>query len=254
MRSAAMPTGTPKIPALIVGAGACGQTAAIRLRQFGVSCLILERDALPSGSTALSSGFIPAAETDLQRSLSIQDSIEQFKKDIIAKSGGQAAKHLVEAYTEGVKEAINAFCKHGIGFEIIDGFLYPGHSALRMHTVPQRTGDALLAALGQMAQELGADLILQAKVTELWADNDNTIIGVGYLCPDGKKNLSRVMHCYCPVMALAVIARWSRTCFPKCQMLYSLDTLETMAVQSPGGSNSAQPWRISDPIKAMDHG
>ena len=189
MRAAAMPTGTPKIPALIVGAGACGQTAAIRLRQLGVSCLMLERDALPSGSTALSSGFIPAAETDLQRSLSIQDSIEQFKKDIIAKSGGQAAKHLVEAYTEGVKEAINAFCQHGIGFEIIDGFLYPGHSALRMHTVPQRTGDALLAALGQMAQEMGADLILEAKVTELWVDNDNAIMGVSYLCPDGKKEL-----------------------------------------------------------------
>jgi fumarate reductase flavoprotein subunit len=187
MRAAEMPMGTPKMPALIVGAGACGQTAAIRLRQFGVDCLMLERDALPSGSTALSSGFIPAAETDLQKSLSIQDSVEQFREDIIAKSGGQAARHLVEVYTDGVTEAINAFCQHGIAFEIIDGFLYPGHRALRMHAVPQRTGDALLAAIGQMAQEMGADLIVQARVTELWVSNDNTIMGIGYLRPDGKK-------------------------------------------------------------------
>jgi fumarate reductase flavoprotein subunit len=188
-RADVMPRDTPRIPALIVGAGACGQTAAIRLRQLGVGCLMLERDALPSGSTALSSGFIPAAETDLQRSLSIQDSIEQFREDIIAKSGGQAAKHLVKVYTEGVAEAMNAFCRHGIAFEIIDGFLYPGHRALRMHAVPQRTGEALLAALGQMAQEMGADLIVQAKVTELWVNNDNTILGIGYLCPDGKREL-----------------------------------------------------------------
>ena len=32
-----------------------------------------------------------------------------------------------------------------------DGFLYPGHSALRMHAVPQRTGAALMAALRRAA-------------------------------------------------------------------------------------------------------
>ena len=34
-----------------------------RLADAGVECVVLERDALPQGSTALSSGFIPAAGT-----------------------------------------------------------------------------------------------------------------------------------------------------------------------------------------------
>lgn len=185
VRADHMPHETPQVPALIVGAGACGQTAAIRLREFGIDCLMLERDAYPSGSTALSSGFIPAAETQLQKSLQIDDTIAQFAQNVIHKSKGQAASHLVKAYTEGVAKAIDMLCERGIPFEIIDGFLYPGHSARRMHAVPQRTGDALLAALGQLAQDMGADLLVQARVTELWVDANQNILGVGYLRPNG---------------------------------------------------------------------
>jgi len=185
VRADHMPHETAQVPALIVGAGACGQTAAIRLREFGIDCLMLERDAYPSGSTALSSGFIPAAETQLQKSLQIDDTIAQFAQDVIHKSMGQAASHLVKAYTEGVAKAIDMLCERSIPFEIIDGFLYPGHSARRMHAVPQRTGDALLAALGQLAQDMGADLLVQARVTELWFDATQNIIGVGYLRPNG---------------------------------------------------------------------
>jgi fumarate reductase flavoprotein subunit len=126
-----MPQDTPVVPVLIVGAGACGQTAAIRLRECRIDCLMLERDAYPSGSTALSSGFIPAAETQLQKSLHIDDTIAQFAQDVIYKSKGQAAAHLVKAYTQGVTKAIDMLWQRGIPFEVIDGFLYP--NVLEMH-------------------------------------------------------------------------------------------------------------------------
>ena len=61
VRGQALPPGTPHVPAVIVGGGACGMTAGIRLRNAGIDCVVLERDAVPSGSTALSSGFVPAA-------------------------------------------------------------------------------------------------------------------------------------------------------------------------------------------------
>ena len=41
---------------LIIGAGACGLTAALAAAEQGASTLILERDATPSGSTAMSYG------------------------------------------------------------------------------------------------------------------------------------------------------------------------------------------------------
>jgi fumarate reductase flavoprotein subunit len=188
VRAAAMPADTPHVPAVIVGGGACGMTAGIRLRDAGVDCVVLERDAVPSGSTALSSGFIPAAETRLQKSLGIPDSLALFRREIEAKSHGQAAPHLVVAYTEGVRRAIDALEAHGIAFEVADTWLYPGHSVHRIHCVPERTGAALLAALGRVAATRGVDVLTEALVREIWVDEssaDDRIIGVGYQRPDG---------------------------------------------------------------------
>jgi fumarate reductase flavoprotein subunit len=188
VRAAAMPADTPHVPAVIVGGGACGMTAGIRLRDAGVDCVVLERDAVPSGSTALSSGFIPAAETRLQKSRGIPDSLALFRREIEVKSHGQAAPHLVVAYTEGVRQAIDALEAHGITFEVADTWLYPGHSVHRIHCVPERTGAALLAALGRVAAARGVDVLTEALVREIWVDDssaDDHIVGVGYLRPDG---------------------------------------------------------------------
>ncbi|MEO5669952.1 MAG: FAD-dependent oxidoreductase, partial [Ramlibacter sp.] len=66
VHAARLPADAPHVPVAIVGAGACGLTAALMLADAGVECVVLERDASPSGSTALSSGFIPAAGTRVQ--------------------------------------------------------------------------------------------------------------------------------------------------------------------------------------------
>ena len=217
VRAVAMPDDTPHINAVIVGGGACGMTAGIRLRDAGVDCVVLERDAVPSGSTALSSGFIPVAETRLQKSLGIPDSQELFRREIDAKSHGQAAPHLVVAYTEAAREAVDALEAHGITFEVADGWLYPGHSVRRIHCVPERTGAALLAALGRVAAQRGVDVLTEALVREIWvadtpapgaagagaagaddAADHGRVIGVGYQRPDG-----RMEHLACDALILA---------------------------------------------------
>src|SRR4051812_25324984 len=102
-----MPAGTPEVAVAIVGAGACGLTAAIFLRRHGIDCVLLERDASPQGSTALSSGFIPAAGTRAQREAGVVDSAEAFATDIQVKARGRAAPHLVAAYTEAIAPALD---------------------------------------------------------------------------------------------------------------------------------------------------
>ncbi len=198
VRADAMPEDTFEVAVAIVGAGACGLTTAIRLRQAGVECVLLERDALPAGSTALSSGLIPAAGTRVQKSLGIEDSLEVFAEDIIAKTGGEAPPHLVKAYVEAVPHAIDALEALGITFEVQDGFLYPGHRVRRMHGVPEHTGVALMAALERTATGLGADLLTEATVRELWVDATDRVIGVGYQRPDGS-----LEHLGCQMVVLA---------------------------------------------------
>ena len=141
VRADGMPAGTPELAVVIVGAGACGLTTGIALRRAGVDCVILERDARATGSTALSSGFIPAAETVLQKSLGIEDTHEMLVEDIVNKAHGQAPRPLVQAYVEAVTEALDALQAYGLPFEIVDGFLYPGHRVRRMHSMPEKTGE-----------------------------------------------------------------------------------------------------------------
>ena len=214
VRSQSLPDGTPAMPVAIVGAGACGLTAAIFLRDAGIDCVLLERDATPQGSTALSSGFIPGAGTRVQRDAGVtDDNAEAFAADIQAKAHGTAAPHLVDAYSGAIAPALDALqARHGLGFELLDGFLYPGHTRRRMHTLPQRTGAALVAALEAAATRAGTLLVTDALVRELWVDETDRVIGVGYARPDGT-----IEHLACRALLLAcngfggnpaLVARW----------------------------------------------
>ncbi len=195
-----MPAGAPEVPVAIVGAGACGLTAALMLRDAGIDCVLLERDASAHGSTALSSGFIPAAATATQRAAGVRDdSAARFAADIQAKAKGTAAAHLVAAYTGAIAPAIDALqTRHGLAFQLLDGFLYPGHSVLRMHTLAQRSGAALMGALDSAAARSGASVLPRSLVRELWCDAQGRVLGVGSERPGGA-----LEHLACRVLLLA---------------------------------------------------
>jgi fumarate reductase flavoprotein subunit len=75
-----------QVPLLIVGAGAAGICAALAAKESGVDAVVIECDSVPSGSTGLSAGLIPAADTRFQHAKGIADSPERFAADIQAKS------------------------------------------------------------------------------------------------------------------------------------------------------------------------
>lgn len=185
-------------PVVIVGGGACGLAASIVLRDQGVNCVVVERDEIPGGSTALSSGFIPAAGTRVQRALGISDSPDLFAEDIFAKSKGTAAPHLVRAYTEACAPAIDHLGAHGLRFEVLTNFLYPGHRVHRMHSLPERSGAALVAALHRVAIETSADVLTSAQVTDLIVNDLDHVLGVRAVRPSGA-----VEHIACDMLLLA---------------------------------------------------
>lgn len=199
VRADRLPEDAPHVPVAVVGSGACGLTAALMLADAGVECVLLERDATPSGSTALSSGFIPAPGTRVQKARGIDDSAGKFESDIQAKAHGTAAAHLAKAYAQAIGPALDALeSRHGLQWELLDGFMYPGHGALRMHAVPERTGAALMSRLQRAADAAQIPVITQALVRELWVNDDGVATGLGYLRPDG-----RMEHLRCDCILLA---------------------------------------------------
>ncbi len=86
-------------PVAIVGAGAAGFCAALSAHEAGAEIVVLERDSVPRGSTALSAGLIPAAGTRFQRSLGIDDRPVLFASDIQRKTQGEADGAIVDIVT-----------------------------------------------------------------------------------------------------------------------------------------------------------
>ena len=177
-----------EVPVVVIGAGACGVLAALAVREHGLEVLMLERDAMPSGSTALSSGFVPGGGTRVQQARGIDDSAARFAADIVAKARGRVDALLVRAYAEASAPALDWLAaRHGLAFELVEGFLYPGHSVARLHALAERGGAALLARLHAAAADAGADLMCASRAADLVVDDMRRVCGVRVMRPDGSQ-------------------------------------------------------------------
>lgn len=175
-----------EFPVVIIGGGACGLTAALTLHDAGVAALVLERDTPPAGSTALSSGFIPACTTRWQAARGVEDNVDLMAGDIQAQARQSADPAIVDLCCRRSGPTLEWLAAtHGIPFVLIEGFLYTGQRRARMHAVPERTGAALMARLLAAAEAAEADILCGAEVQELYAHADGRVLGVGFRRPDG---------------------------------------------------------------------
>lgn len=178
-------------PVVIIGGGACGLTAALAARDEGAEVLVIERDPVPRGTTAMSTGLIPAAGTPDQAAAGIADSPELLANDIVTKTKGrtdpQIALRLAQESTGTVTWLRD---RHGVPLSLVDGFLYPGHSVRRMMGTPHRTGEELMAALAQACAAAGVDVLTRAVARDLVIDGDTgggCVSGVIVERPDGSR-------------------------------------------------------------------
>ncbi len=176
------------VPVLVIGAGACGSVAALAVDEQGVEVLLVERDALPRGNTALSGGQIPAGGTKLQRAAGIQDSPAILEHDIIAKAKGACDHALAAHIAREAAVTVNWLVDtHRLPLSCIDDFQYPGHSRMHMHASPSRFGAELLDVMTQRVNERGITMLTSATVTDLYAARDGTIRGIALMRPDGTR-------------------------------------------------------------------
>lgn len=174
------------VPVAVVGAGGCGLCAGLAARQAGAEVLILERDAVPIGTTGMSTGLIPGADTRMQREKGIEDSPELFAEDLLAKAKHQTDADVVLALARESARTVEWLAGEcGVALSLVDSFLYSGHSVKRMHGSPNRTGAELMGSLLDACTDAGADLLTDARVSHLFADADGHISGLRCVRPDG---------------------------------------------------------------------
>ncbi len=170
---------------IIVGAGAAGLVAALRAKELRAEVLVLERDAVPQGSTALSAGLIPAAGTRFQREAGVEDSPAQFANDIMQKADNEPDPAAISSVTNAIGPILEWLAdQYQLPFSVITNFTYPGHCAQRMHGLPSRSGAELMDHLRSACESAGVDIVTGARVTQLFHDASRRVTGVSLIRPD----------------------------------------------------------------------
>ncbi len=173
------------VETLIIGAGACGLVAALAAHEAGQEVLVIEADAVPSGSTALSAGLIPAAGTKVQAAAGIEDTAAIFAQDIQAKAHHENEQALVDTMAGNAAGVIDWLMEtHDLPFSVVTNFDYPGHSRRRMHGLPTRAGAELINALRSAVEASGIDIICERRATTLYRAG-RIVKGVRVRRPDG---------------------------------------------------------------------
>ena len=171
---------------LIVGGGAAGMVAALAAAEAGAEPVVVERDAVPRGSTALSAGLIPAGGTRWQEAAGIDDDAERFAADIRRKAKGELDEVVLGAVSGSIAGTLHWLADaHGLAFSVVTDFLYPGHSAHRMHGLASRSGAELIDRLRAAVERAGVAVLTEAAARTLFVDGDGTVRGVGIARPDG---------------------------------------------------------------------
>jgi fumarate reductase flavoprotein subunit len=140
---------------------------------------VIERDAVPAGSTALSAGLIAAAGTRFQRAAGIEDDPALFADDLRVKAKDKSDPVVVTAVARGSGPLIEWLAnRYGFPFDVVTDFNYPGHSALRMHGLPSRSGAELIDRLRDAVEGFGVPIVTNAAASCLFAEPDGRVRGV----------------------------------------------------------------------------
>ena len=179
-----------KIPVVVIGGGGTGLAAALAVRDAGADVLVVERDGQPMGTTAMSTGLIPAAGSRIQREKGVKDTPGQFAADIVAKTKGAVDTALVEHLARESARTVDWLVEsHSIGLSLVEGFTYPGHSALRMHGMPSRSGSELMGALASACEDAGVDILTDSLVDTLYVNSEDRVIAIAAIRPDGARDV-----------------------------------------------------------------
>ncbi len=167
---------------VVIGGGGAGFAAAVSAKEAGADVILLEKLSAVGGNTLISGGEYAAPENDIQKEEGIEDSKEQFAKDIEEAGGNpELIKVLADKATEDAY-----WLRDDIGVEWLDSLMFfGGHSVKRSLIPAAHTGNELIKNYTKKADELGIEVLTEADVKEILTKDDK-VCGVKVETADGE--------------------------------------------------------------------
>ncbi|MFS8478607.1 MAG: FAD-binding protein [Micromonosporaceae bacterium] len=177
-------------PDLVVAGAGGGLVAALRGAQLGLNVLVVERSIhfAKGNNTAMSTAMVPGAGTRWQAEAGIDDSPRTFVDDIMRKTKGQADARLAAALASVSARLVTWMADDvGLPMSLVTDFGYPGHSRLRCHTVPGRSGREMLAGLlAAVRANPAVDLLTPCRLSAVHTEGA-AVSAVTVAYPDGRE-------------------------------------------------------------------
>ncbi|GAA0951213.1 FAD-dependent oxidoreductase [Actinocorallia libanotica] len=134
-----------EVDVAVVGGGACGVMTALRAaRNPGLVVAVFEKSTRDGCNAAISSGSLAAGGTRFQAAAGIEDSPRRHADDILAASGDEEWRPVVEALCAAAPEFVEWIADTGYPVEIGADMPRAGMSAPRLHTDTGRLGGGRL--------------------------------------------------------------------------------------------------------------
>ena len=163
---------------VVVGAGASGLTATVQAAEKGKKVVLLEKNAVPGGTSAYAEGLF-GVESEWNRLRSDTLTREKALEAMLEKHFFAIDANKARDYIYGSAENLEWLSKHDIKFEVVR--MTPWEEAT-WHVIGDykgvNHGAALISALKDHAAKLGVDIRMETPATSLIKNDKGAIVGV----------------------------------------------------------------------------
>ena len=161
-------------------------SAALAASDQGIDSIIFEQDAMATGSTAMSYGAICAAGSAIQLRAGIEDSASDLFEDILAITQGKTDPELALLLAERSGPTVDwLHDTHNIELTTEQSWTGLGHRQPRLHAPEDRSGKTLMQSLLAACERAACMIVTQARITRLYVNHDDHVLGVAITRPDG---------------------------------------------------------------------
>ncbi|MBG0777289.1 MAG: flavocytochrome c [Desulfovibrionaceae bacterium] len=179
---------------VIVGSGFAGSAAAIEARRAGADVIVLEKMPYFGGNSAINGGAFAVANSRLQATLGIKDSVDTMIADMLKAGRGTNHVDLLRVICEGTASAYEFTLEYGVKY--LDKVLqFGGHSVPRTMQTRNYSGGDIVVPLRQGAKKLGAFFKNKCKLERIVLNVQGDVEGVavreGYAFPDENSGVIR---------------------------------------------------------------
>ena len=174
----ALPKWDEEFDVIVVGSGLAGYCAGITAAELGRKTVILEKMAVPGGSSVISGGTFAACNTKRQQKEGVKDSVELYVKDVLKAGGRLNVPELVQTMCEQSNEAFEFLVERGAQYNE-ELRKVAGHTVKRCFQPLYNNGLSVIQPLHRHYLKLkNTSLQLRTKVDEIIRDQKGRAVGV----------------------------------------------------------------------------